>query len=434
MTDPLDPSIDAQSLEPAPGRWRRWYAVVAAGALVLTLAFVVRGCTQRTLGPGYLTTAVTKGELSVLVSATGNLAPTTQVDVGSEISGTVERVLVEANDRVAEGQLLAIIDSSRLSDSVARSEATLLANQATADRERATALESETQLQRLLEVSRLSDAQIPSRQELESQRAVVARAKAAVRVADANIRVAQAQLSSDRTQVAKARIRSPVSGVVLKRSVNPGQTVQAAFNTPSLFIIARDLRQLKLEVSIDEANVGQVDAGQKAMFSVDAFPGRQFPATIERVDLGARNLTSTSTAASSGSNVVAYLASLSLDNEAQLLRPGMTATVSIATAGETDVLLVPNAALRFEPEQDKGQGSKGGFQLRPPDARGTPLVREREIGPGSEQAIHVLDANESLRRVAVVTGKSDGRMTAVRGDDLREGMRVVTGIRARSSP
>ena len=282
----------------------------------------------------------------------------------------------------------------------------------------------------------MSGGRVPSQSELATQEATTARAAAALRLAQANVVSAGAQLSSNRTQVAKAVIRAPVTGVVLKRTVDTGQTVQASFNTPSLFIIAEDLTHMKLEVSVDEADVGQVHAGLPAAFTVDAYPGRTFPATILRVNLGAKNLvgSSSSTAATaSASNVVSYLANLSVANADLTLRPGMTATATIRTAGARDVLLVPNAALRFTPPVDAG-AKPSTFSLRPPDGRGARKVQERGIGSGSHQIVYVLQADNTLKSYAVVTGQTDGRNTAVAGSGLTSGMAVVTGIKAKATP
>ncbi len=434
MTETTNQNLDEFLAKPAVPAWKRYGRWIAVGLAVLLVILIVSRCTRGEEGPEYLTAEVRRGDIAVNVTATGNLAPTNQVDVGSEISGIVDRVLVDVNDSVNAGQSIAIIDTSRLDDAVTRSRATLSANEATVGRERATLAEAQAQLDRLLEVQRLSGGQVPSRSELASQRAAVARAQAALRAAEANVVAARAQLSSDSTQVSKAVIRSPVSGVVLKRLIDPGQTVQASFNTPSLFIIAEDLRAMKLEVSVDEADVGQVKAGQTASFTVDAWPGRSFPALIERVDLGSRNLTGSSstatTSATASSNVVSYLATLSLANAELILRPGMTATATIATAGERSVLIVPNAALRFTPPENAKPADKGGFKIGPPEGRQTKVVQERQIGVGSQQLLYILQPDGTLRQITVTTGQSDGRFTAVTGREVRAGMKVVTGAKA----
>ncbi|MDX2208867.1 MAG: efflux RND transporter periplasmic adaptor subunit [Sphingopyxis sp.] len=431
-TDKLDEFL---GVRPEPV-WRRYGRWILAGLALLLLLFIVSRCSGSDAATEYVTAEVRRGDIAVNVVATGNLAPTNQVDVGSEISGIVDRVLVEVNDRVIKGQPLAIIDTDRLRDAVSRSRATLAANDAAVARERASLVEAQAQLDRLEEVYRLSGGQVPSRTELDSQRAAVARARASLRSAEANVVAARAQLSSDATQVERAVIRAPVTGVVLKRSVDPGQTVQASFNTPSLFIIAEDLRRMQLEVSVDEADVGLVNVGQQASFTVDAWPGRVFPAVIERVDLGSENLSggnNSAAANSAASNVVSYLASLSLTNDALILRPGMTATATIATSGERNVLVVPNAALRFTSPEGAAAPPKRGFQFRPPNSgQGTKVTREREIGEGSEQRIYVLGTDNTIEPVPVTTGQTDGRDTAVRSNELKAGMKVVTGVKAQA--
>jgi HlyD family secretion protein len=434
MNETVANDLDRFLGKPPPSIWRRYGKWIALAVVALLALLIVTRCSGDDTRTNYVTAEIERGDIAVNVTATGNLAPTNQVDVGSEISGIVETVMVEVNDRVTKGQPIAIIDTSRLDDAVTRSKATLAANEATVGSAYATLAEAQAQLGRLQEVYRLSDGQVPSKTELASQTAAVERARASLRAAEANVVAARAQLSSDSTQVAKAIIRSPVSGVVLKRSIDPGQTVQASFNTPSLFIIAEDLAQMKLEVSIDEADVGQVESGQPATFTVDAYPGRSFPATIERVDLGAKNLSgiaSTSTATST-SNVVSYVANLLVNNDDLALRPGMTATASIATAGERNVLMVPNSALRFTPPENAMKTrEKSGFQLGPPrSGQVTKASQDKGIGAGSVQTIYVLGEDNNLKPLAVTTGLSDGRNTAVRGKGLKPGMRIVTGVKA----
>jgi HlyD family secretion protein len=208
--------------------------------------------------------------------------------------------------------------------------------------------------------------------------------------------------------------------------------VQAAFSTPSLFIIAEDLTQMKLEVAVDEADVGRVRSGQSARFVVDAYPGRSFPAQISRVNLGAKNLiSSTAPAGSSASNVVAYLANLTVSNSDLSLRPGMTATAIIETDGAKQVLFVPNAALRFTLPKGATVEEKKGFQFRPPRSEtGTEVSKERQIGEGSMQRVYALQSSGELRVIEVLTGASNGTVTAVSSPELKAGMVVVLGQKA----
>lgn len=399
-------------------------AAIAGGALLLlVLGFLLlRGGGDK---PQYATVDVARGNLRVTVSATGNLAPTNEVEVGSELSGIVSKVYVDNNDHVAKGQVLAQLDTSRLQDTVRESEAALASAQATVAQAQATLTESAASLARLEEVNRLSGGKAPAATELDVARATKARAEANLQAARAAVGQAQATLSSNRTQLSKAYIRSPVNGVVLSRAVEPGQTVAASLNAPVLFTLAEDLSKMQLEVKVDEADVGQVKDGQKATFQVDAYPGRTFEAVVKRLDMGA-----TTTSSSSGSGqVVAYVAILTADNPDLALRPGMTGTASILAAEKKNVLLVPNAALRFAPSTAPAAGGGGGMagmlMPRRPGSQGS--SGDVAIGRGSRQTIYVLTDDKRLQAISVQAGDSNGSQTEVSGAGLKPGLKVVTG-------
>ena len=408
-------------------RWRRWakYWVPGLLALIFVIWYFGNSGDEK---PQYITQAVPQRSLDLTVAATGNLRPTNQVDVGSEVSGKIDRVYVDVNDRVARGQILAQINTDVIEDQIRQSQANLDAARAQVAQARASLNVDTAQLGRLQEVYRLSDGKVPSRTELEAAEANVARSRAAVNSAQANVTASQAQLSTSVTQRNRAVIRSPVAGVVLARRVEPGQTVAASFNTPTLFVLAEDLSAMQLRVAIDEADVGQVEPGQRATFVVDAYPARRFPAQVERIDLGSNN---TANAAAQGqaqgqqNAVVSYEARLSVANPDGLLRPGMTATATIRTESTGTRLLVPNGALRFDPEEEKEAACAFepilGLEREGPQAT---------IGVGSRQQVHVLQDDGTLKAIEVVTGQSDGRLTAVTSRDLKPGMKVVTGVRA----
>ncbi|HSG35457.1 MAG TPA: efflux RND transporter periplasmic adaptor subunit [Sphingomonadaceae bacterium] len=418
--------IDEFLGEPEAPRWRRTAKYWIPAAFLLLVALVVWRVSGDDENPDYLTEEVTRQSLEIDVTATGNLRPTNQVEIGSEVSGKIDAIFVDVNDRVVRGQVLARINTDVIENDITRSRANLNSALANVERARATLEYDQAQLDRLRQVYELSDGKVPSKSELEVAEANVTRDKAALAAEQANVVSARASLSSAETQRSRAIIRSPVAGVVLARQVEPGQTVAASFNTPTLFVIAEDLSQMQLRVSIDEADVGNVRQGQEANFTVDAYPGRAFPAVVERVDLASNNTTTQEQAAANA--VVVYEARLSVANSDGLLRPGMTATANIATESTGEQMLVPNAALRFRPPIED---DRGGVQLN----NGNDFGLEREgpqatIGVGSRQTVYVLQDDGSIEPVSVTTGRSDGRLTVVQSGDLKVGMKVVTSIKA----
>ncbi len=430
MTDPITPDDTTQFLgERHAPWWRRWLGWLALGAGVVAALVLIIGYFTRVPADQYVTQPVRRGALQVTVSATGRLAPINQVAVGSELSGLVIKVLVDVNDPVVAGQALALVDPSRFADTVRQSEALLRANQAAVALATATLEQDRAQLARQDSVFRLSGGKVPSDADLAAARAEYGRARAALASASANVAAARAVVSSARISLTKTVIRSPVTGVVLTRQIEPGQTVAASFNTPTLFVIAQDLAQMKLPVAVDEADVGEVAQGQQASFTVDAFPGERFPAKISRVDLGSNvSATTTTTAITTSAVVVSYNANLTVTNSSLRLRPGMTATAQIITKARPDVLLVPNAALRFTPA-DTGSGG-GGFAsaMIPHRTRRSGALQSQtaEHGRGARQTVYVLDQG-APRAVDIQTGASDGSLTEVTGGALTPAMVVITG-------
>lgn len=412
--------------------WRRYVKWGVLAVVLIALLFLLSRCFGGSGTPDYATGPVERGNLVTTVAATGKLAPTNQVTVGSQLSGLVVHVLVDVNDHVSAGQALAEIDPEQIEDQIRQGQAQLAANQAQVGQARATLAESQAQLARFQEVSRLSGGRVPAQTEMQTAQANVQRGQAALKVAQANVLASQAALSQNQTQRSRAIIRSPVSGVVLARQVDPGQTVAASFNTPTLFVIAEDLSKMKLEVAIDEADVGSVLQGQAATFTVDAFPGHTFPAKIIRVDIGsnlsASAATSSTTTTTATNTVVSYAADLSVDNAKLDLRPGMTATADIVTSDKKNVLLVPNAALRFTPSAGTAAQSGGitsALTIRPgrPGGQG---ARSATMGRGAAQTVYVKDETGKPKAVQITTGDTDGSRTEVLSGDLKPGMEVIT--------
>lgn len=385
--------------------------------------------------PAFVTEPVTRGALRVSVTANGTLQPTRTVSIGSELSGTVARVLVDVNDRVKKGQVLVELDTSKFSDLVTRSQATVAAATAKVAQADATVKEAEGNLARLQEVRRLSGGKVPSSAELDTAQATLERARADAASARASVTDARAALQSDVTNLGKASIKSPIDGVVLTRAVDPGNAVAASLQAVTLFTIAEDLAHLKLQVNVDEADVGMVRAGQNATFTVAAYPARRFPAKITRVAYG-----STTT-----DNVVTYITYLEVDNADLALRPGMTATATISATERNDVLLVPNTALRFTPattagaagddakkggDAKTGGGLVGSLMPRPPGAgtQRTGATGARTSTGGARQVWTLKDGQPVA--VPVTVGVSDGRMTEVSSPALTAGTPVIVDQRA----
>ncbi|MCG2841526.1 efflux RND transporter periplasmic adaptor subunit [Sandaracinobacter sp. RS1-74] len=423
----LDEFLGAKAAKPWV-KWLKWGLAALALLLALWLGY-------RFFGPSdavhYVTDKAERGELTVTVSATGNIKPINQVDVGSEQSGLITQVFVDVNDEVKRGQLLASLDTSRLQDSVKQARASLAAAQAGVAEAEATLAQANATLARHEEVSRLSGGKVPSKTEMDSARADQRRASASLTSARAQVVSQQAALGSAETNLSKARIYSPVTGVVLSRDIEPGQTVAASLNAPVLFTIAEDLSQMELQVSIDEADVGEVKEGQDATFTVDAFPGRRFPANIRRVNLGFNESSSSTTSSSTTGQVVAYTALLTVDNREQTLRPGMTATADIVTTRRENALLVPNAAFRFKPAtaQATGGQQQGGIAsaIMPRGPRRATGTRTATSGRGAQQTLFVKDAAGQPREITVTTGDSNGSVTEVLSGELQEGQEVITG-------
>ncbi|MDR1646789.1 MAG: efflux RND transporter periplasmic adaptor subunit [Zoogloeaceae bacterium] len=363
----------------------------------------------------YVSEILKEGPIAVSVAATGALQPTRSVDVGSELSGTLESVLVQENDQVRKGQLLAQLDISKLNDAVLKSRAAMQSAEANVAQMEATLLEARANLGRMREVAELSGGKVPAKTEMDAAVAAEKRAEANLKSARASVSQAAATLKTDETNIRKATITSPVDGVVLARKVEPGQTVAASMTTPVLFTIAEDLTKMELDVNVDEADVAQVMAGQTAHFTVAAWANRKFPAKVARVDLGS-TLTD---------NVVTYTTVLEVANDDLALRPGMTASAEIVTAKRDKALLLPNAALRFTP-MNANAGGESGFlaKLMPRFPRQGQTPRKR-LEKGSAVQVWILE-NDQPRPVSLEIGVSNGRYTEVLGGDLKAGMVVIT--------
>lgn len=362
-------------------RWRWWIFWIVAILLVagIGLYVVSRGKADH----AYVFRPVTRGTLAVNVSATGTLAPRDQVDVGSEVSGKIDKLDADFNDHVKKGQVLARINTDQLVAQLQQAEATLEQAQATLDQ----------MTQTHSRYSTLVKGNAMSQEQLNVSQGDFGRAKAGVSLA-------RAQVDQDKTMLSKATIYAPIDGVVLDRKVSAGQTVVAAMTIPVLFTLASDLNQMELDVDIDEADVGSIRAGAKASFSVDAYPSRKFAAKLISVHNAPKTV----------QGVVTYQGVLLVQNEGGLLKPGMTATAEIEAANVKDALLVPNAALRFVPSDDV----KAGAPPVPPALNGINAGR-----------VWIMEGKKLVPH-DIRLGATDGHASQVLTGDLKAGEDVVT--------
>ena len=404
------------------GRWRRfvrWFVAIIVVVAVVVAAMRMRAGAGGAGEAQYQTEPVTKGTFMVSVTATGELKPLTQVNIGTEISGIVESVSVDFNRTVRVGQVLAKVNTDKLQAQAAQARAALLSAQAKRLQADATVKQADADLARLRQVRELSGGRVPARQEMDSQEATVERARADRASTDAQVTQAEASLAAIETDINKAVIRSPINGIVLDRQVDPGQTVAASFQTPTLFTLAEDLTKMRLIVDVDEADIGNVRVAQRARFRVDAYPERVFDSVISEV----RSTPKTS------NGVVTYQTVLTVDNSERLLQPGMTATAEITVTEVPDAVLVPNAALRFTPPAALAPAQGGGgipLLPRPPGLQRRPLTDD------GQPRVWRLTADNGIESVQIAVGPTDGKVTVLRNGDLAPGTPLIVDLTARN--
>jgi len=422
----------------APAPWKRWARWGAIALVAIVVAYFIFGRSGSDK-PKYVTQDVTTGDLTVTVTATGNLEPRNQVDIGSELSGTIRTVTVDVNDEVKAGQVLTKLDTTRLEAQVLQAQSSLASAEARVLQSLAGLKEARANLARLQKVRELSNNKLPSQQDMDVAESAVAQGEGEEAAARAAVAQAKANLDAVKTDLSKTDIKSPINGVVLVRSVEPGQTVASSLQAPVLFTLAEDLKKMELHVAVDEADIGSVEVGQDASFTVDAFPNRQFHAKITRVDFASNNTQKSSSGSSSSSGsgssatstgVVTYETVLEVDNSDSLLRPGMTATAEIVTTSIQDATLVPNAALRFTPTGADAPGAPNAQQSRGPLSALMPTMPRRMFGGcqqrGGGRMGRVWVIEDGKPALAIFKpGATDGRMTQVlpRGEKPNGGNR-----------
>ncbi|MFZ6735294.1 efflux RND transporter periplasmic adaptor subunit [Undibacterium sp. Ji42W] len=367
--------------------------------------------------PKYKTAAADKGNITQTVTASGTLNPVALINVGSQVSGTVVELKADFNDRVKQGQVLLKLDPTIFNAQIKQSEASLASAEAS---------------------KRLAQATLERNQKLVSQNYIsgtaMDQAKREVEVADANIKLARAQLDRVNADLNNSVIRSPIDGVIIKRTIDMGQTVAASFQTPNLFQIARDLTKMQIDTSVSEADVGLLKDGLPARFVVDAYPDREFEAKLRQFRL----------AANVQQNVVTYNVVLDVDNKDELLKPGMTAQVRLVVGSRENVVRIPTAALRYKPSEeeqakeakalkDKEKNSSGSAtasaaasaNLPAPDVDDDVAFRTKKDLTRTFK-LYKLDDKNQAKTVDVKIGLSNFKYTEVISGDLKPGDKVIT--------
>ncbi|MFZ6722157.1 efflux RND transporter periplasmic adaptor subunit [Undibacterium sp. Ji49W] len=369
--------------------------------------------------PKYRTAVVDKGNITQTVTASGTLNPVALINVGSQVSGTVVELKADFNDRVKQGQVLLKLDPTIFNAQIKQSEASLASAEAS---------------------KRLAQATLERNQKLVTQNYISAtamdQAKREVEVADANIKLARAQLDRVKADLNNSVIRSPIDGVIIKRTIDMGQTVAASFQTPNLFQIARDLTKMQIDTSVSEADVGSLKDGLPARFVVDAYPDREFEAKLRQFRL----------AANVQQNVVTYNVVLDVDNKDELLKPGMTAQVRLVVGSRENVIRIPTAALRYKPTEeeqakeakalkDKEKNNNGsasssastsaGSNLPAPDVDDDVAFRTKKDLTRTFK-LYKLDDKNQAKTVDVKIGLSNFKYTEVISGDLKPGEKVIT--------
>ncbi len=361
----------------------------------------------------YRTAPVSRGDITMSVSATGAISAVTTVQVGSQVSGIIAKLYADFNSRVKKGQLLAELDPTPFEQAIAQQKANV-------DKAKVDAANAKVAY---LRQRKLKDEGLASEADYDN-------AKAASDSAAAQVAQARASLGQAETNLKNSKIVSPIDGVVVNRAYDVGQTVAASFQAPTLFTIAQDLTKMQVQADVDESDIGRVKIGEPVHFSVDAFPEQVFQAKVSQIRLNA----------TVNQNVVTYPVIVAVDNAEEKLRPSMTANITIDVATDHDVLRIPNAALRFKPSpSETGKGgapqrtagagaapasAPGGAASRPTLAGSLPRTGKRDAGP----TVYVLSETGTLKPVRVHPGITDGQFTEIRDGELETGQAVVTGL------
>ncbi len=375
---------------------RRWPIVVVALLILAGAGYGYWRSRAGAAGPQYRFATVERGDVLYLVSSTGKLEPVTRVAVGTQVSGIISEILVDFNDEVRKGQVVARIDPTLLESAVRDAQANLARNLAQLQQ-----LESE-----YTRIERLSREGLVSQTEYDT-------AKYALEVGRETVSSSEIALARAQQNLSYATIYAPISGTVIERNVDVGQTVAASFSAPQLFLIANDLRRMQILATVDESDIGRIREGQSVRFRVSAYPDLTFEGSVRQVRLQSTLV----------ENVVNYTVVVDVENSERLLLPGMTATVDFFVQTATDVLKIQNSTLRFRPTPEMLA------ELRQNGRR--PAMAD---GEGRAARLWILGADGKLALIPVETGLTDGQWTEISGEGIEEGMEAIAGVTSEEAP
>ena len=367
--------------------------IIGISVAILVGAGIWYGVAGKRNAVQFKTAQVTRGSLKAAVTATGTVNPVVQVNVGTQVSGTIKHIYANYNSVVKKGQIIAQIDPATFQAQANQARANLIQAEATLLGLRATAANARKTLERNRQ---LIGKELIAQADYDTSEAASLSADALAKAQEAQVSQMKAAVDFAETNLRYTKIVSPVDGIVVSRNVDVGQTVAASFQTPTLFYIAQDLTKMQIDANVDEADIGRVKVGQEVDFNVDAYPDFPFKGKVSQIRISPTTV----------QNVVTYDVVIHVDNKELKLKPGMTANVSIITAVKDNVLRIPNGALRF----------------RPPEKE--PRQASRPAGPRKEQSVWV-PAEGKPKRVEVKTGISDGTLTEIVSGDLAEGRPVI---------
>lgn len=395
-------------------------------ALILLLASGVayyyfdKNSTNKKQQISYNTQKIKKGDLEVVVNATGNLKPTNSVEIGIEVSGTIKEIYVDFNDEVTVGQVLAVLDTRKLQSQVDSSSASLIIAKANQQESLVNVNNKKLNLDRTLKMYNQSNKKYPSKNEVDEVRFAYESSLASYESAKAKVLQAQSNLKTDQQNLEKAVVKSSINGIVLNREVEVGQTLAATMSAPKLFTLAKDLTNMDLIVSIDEADVADIKKDLDVTFNVDAHPNETFRGKIKQVRYNPVEV----------NGVITYETVVGVNNEKLLLRPGMTASAKIITKESKDNILIPNTALRFkplieEPQAKQNSGMNNLVGARAPRKPGEP----KNINKSEFKEVWILE-NKEPKKVRVKILESDGKFTSVESRDLKIDDEIIVSQRS----